>query len=156
MSMDTQREDHTEIEKAHQTRVTSSRTWSPGQIIAGIIGLMLTVTGGVALARLLPTSSLTAETTTVFGVGHTPLMAMITLGLGLLFLVEAGTPFEVQPGLITLGVATLAFGLIVVIEPAAFDGALGLGETGGWFYTVIGALSALAGIISPTLVTRRR
>lgn len=153
--MDTEPADHTEVQTAHETRVTSSRTWSPAQIFAGLIGLLLTVMGGVALARLLPTSSLTAEATTVFGVGHTPLMAIITLGLGLLYLAEAGAPFEVQPGLIFLGVLSLAFGLIVVIEPAAFDGALGLGENGGWFYTIIGAISAIAGIISPTLIRRR-
>lgn len=151
--MDTQRP---EAEHVHETRVTSSRTWSPAQFIAGLIGLLLTVMGGVALARLLPTSSLTAETTSVLGVGHTTLMAIITLGLGLLYLAEAGAPFEVQPGMIFLGVMSLAFGLIVVIEPGAFDGALGLGETGGWFYTIIGAISAVAGIISPTLISRRK
>lgn len=132
------------------------RAWSPAQFVGGIIGLVLTVMGGVALARLLPTGSLTAETTTVLGVGHTPLMAIITLGAGLLFLAEAGAPLEVQPGMIFLGVMSLAFGLIVVIEPAAFDGALGLGQTGGWFYSVIGAVSAITGIISPTIVSRRR
>jgi hypothetical protein len=151
---------HPEVEHAHetrvhQTRVTSRRTWSPAQFIAGIIGLLLTVMGGVALARLLPTESLTAETTTVFGVGHTTLMAMLTLGLGLLYLAEAGAPFDVQPGMIFLGVISLAFGLIVVIEPGAFDGALGLGETGGWFYSIIGIVSALTGIIPPTLIPRR-
>jgi hypothetical protein len=146
---------HREVEHVHETRVTSSRTWSPAQLISGVIGLLLTVMGGVALVRLLPTDSLTAETTTVFGVGHTTLMAMITLGLGLLYLAEAGAPFDVQPGMIFLGVVSLAFGLIVVIEPRAFDGALGLGETGGWFYAIIGIVSALTGIISPTLVSRR-
>jgi hypothetical protein len=152
-----QREEGTETEPARHTRVTtSSRAWSPAQFIGGIIGLVLTVMGGVALARLLPTSSLTSESTTVVGVGHTPLMAIITLGLGLLFLAEAGTPFDVQPGMIFLGVASLAFGLIVVIEPGAFDGALALGETGGWFYAIIGLVSAITGIISPTLVSRRR
>lgn len=104
---------------------------------------------------MIPTSSLTAETTTVFGVGHTPLMAIITLGLGLLYFANAGTPFGAQPGMISLGVIVLAFGLIVVIEPGAFDGALGLGETGGWFYTIIGLVSVVTGIISPTLVSRR-
>ncbi|HZD22649.1 MAG TPA: hypothetical protein VE569_04515, partial [Acidimicrobiia bacterium] len=61
--MDTRSAEHVETEEIPQTRVASSRTWSPGQFIAGLIGLLLTVMGGVALARLLPTSSLTAETT---------------------------------------------------------------------------------------------
>lgn len=50
---------------------------------------------------------------------------------------------------------SLAFGLIVVIEPAAFDESLGLGKTGGWFYAVIGAVSTITGMISPTIVSRR-
>ncbi len=138
-----------------EARVSAWWSWSPAQFVAGIVGLVLTVMGGVALARLLPTSSLTSETTTVLAVGHTPLMAIITLGLGLLYLAEAGMPFDVQPGLVFLGVMVLAFGLIVVIEPAAFDGALGLGESGGWFYTVVGFISVVAGIVSPTAVSRR-
>ncbi len=63
--------------------------------------------------------SLTGETTTVLGLGHTPLIAIVTLGLGLLYLAEAGLPFDVQPGMIFLGVMVLAFGLIVVIEPGS-------------------------------------
>lgn len=151
--MEPEAREHEVIDR--EVRVSTWRSWSPAQFVAGIIGLVLTVMGGVALARLLPTSSLTGETTSVLGVGHTPLMAIITLGLGLLYLAEAGMPFDVQPGIIFLGVMVLAFGLIVVIEPGAFDGALGLGESGGWFYTVIGFVSVVAGIISPTLVSRR-
>lgn len=109
-----------------------SRTWSPAQLIAGAIGLLLIVVGGVALARLLPTDILTAETTSALGVTHAPLMAITALAVGLLYLAQAGAPFEVQPGMISLGVATIAFGLIVIIEPAAFDGTLGLSERGGW------------------------
>lgn len=153
--MSTRGEERTDLEQPRETRLTPMGAWSPAQFVAGIIGLVLTVMGGVALARILPTSSLTAETTTVLGIGHTTLMAIITLGAGILFLTEAAAPFDVQPGLVFLGVMSLAFGLIVVIEPAAFDGALGLRETGGWFYAVIGAVSAITGMISPTIVSRR-
>lgn len=153
--MSIQQEERQHTEHPRETRVTPIRAWSPAQFVAGIIGLILTVMGGVALARILPTSSLTAETTTVLGIGHTALMAIITLGAGLLFLAEAAAPFDVQPGLVFLGVMSLAFGLIVVIEPAAFNEVLGLGETGGWFYAVIGAVSAITGMISPTIVSRR-
>lgn len=152
--MSTQQEERQHTGKHSETQISPIRAWSPAQFVAGIIGLALTVMGGVALARVLPTSSLTAETTTVLGIGHTALMAIIALGAGILFLTEAAAPFDVQPGLVFLGVMSLAFGLIVVIEPAAFDGALGLGETGGWFYAVIGAVSAITGMISPTIVSR--
>lgn len=154
--MSIQQEERQHTEQVRDTHVAPTRrAWSPAQFVAGIIGLVLTVMGGVALARILPTSSLTAEATTVFGIGHTTLMAIITLGAGLLFLSEAAAPLDVQPGLVFLGVMSLAFGLIVIIEPAAFDGALALGETGGWFYAVIGAVSAVTGMISPTIVSTR-
>lgn len=151
--MDT--EERTVVTEGYEERTVGRRSWSPGQFVAAAIGLFLVVMGGVALARLLPTDSLTGETVTVLGVGHTTLMAIIAIGLGLLFLVQAGAPFDVQPSLITLGVVSIAFGLVVVIEPNAFDNALGLGSGGGWLYTAIGVLSVLTGVVSPTLTSRR-
>lgn len=144
-----------EIVRDDRAVVHERRTWSPAQIISGIVGLILTVMGGVALARLLPTESLTGSTADVFGVGHTVIMGIIAVGLGLLYLSEAASPYAVQRGMISLGIVTLAFGLIVVIEPAAFDNALGLGERGGWLYAAIGFISVVTGISSPILTSRR-
>ena len=136
-------------------RVTHSlRTWSPAQIVAGLVGLFLTVMGGVALARTLPADSLTGPTAEVFGVEHTALMGIIAIIVGLFFLSQAASPFAVQRGMIGLGVVALAFGLIVIIEPQAFDGALGIGQTGGWVYTVIGLVSVITGIVAPTVTSR--
>lgn len=129
--------------------------WSPAQILAGLIGLFLTVLGGVALARLLPTDSLTGETTSVIGMGFTVLMAGITLLLGLLFLGGAGRPTSARRGMITLGVALLAFGIVTFIEPDALNNALGVNETSGVVYAVVGLIAAVAGVASPTLTSRR-
>jgi hypothetical protein len=138
-----------------EERVTHAfRAWSPGQIIAGLIGLLLTVMGGVALARTLPADTLTGPTAEVFGVGHTGLMGIVAIIVGLLFLSQASSPFEVQRGLVGLGALTLAFGLVVVIEPTAFDGALGIGRTGGWLYSAIGLISVVTGVVSPTVTSR--
>lgn len=137
-------------------RVTEEkRVWSPGQVISGIIGLVFTVMGGVALARLLPTDTLTGVSADVFGIGHTVIMGVIAVVLGLLFLSGAATPYATQRGMISLGIITLAFGLIVVIEPTAFDSALGLGQAGGWFYSAIGLISVVTGISSPIFTSRR-
>lgn len=143
-----------EMGRVERTSVARN-PWSPAQVIAGLIGLFLTVVGGVALARLLPTDSLTGETTTVLGMGFTVVMAGITLILGLVFLAGAGRPAEARSGMISLGVAMIAFGLVVFIEPDALGGALGVNETSGVVYAVVGLVAAIAGIVSPTLVSRR-
>lgn len=143
-----------EIGRVERTSV-SRHPWSPAQYVAGLVGLFMTVLGGVALARLLPTDSLTGETTTVLGMGFTVLMAAITLLLGIVFLAGAGRPAEARTGLISLGVALIAFGLVIFIEPDALAGALGVNETSGIVYAIVGLVTAIAGMASPTLVTRR-
>ncbi|MGH8873275.1 MAG: hypothetical protein ACRDWS_15035 [Acidimicrobiia bacterium] len=143
-----------EIGRIERTSV-ARRPWSPAQYVAGLIGLFMTVLGGVAIARLLPTESLTGETVTVIGMGFTIVMAAVTLLVGLVFLAGAGRPYEARPGMISLGVALLAFGIIIFIEPNALGGALGVNETSGLVYAGVGLVAAIAGIASPTLVSRR-
>jgi hypothetical protein len=143
-----------EIGRVEQTSV-ARHPWSPAQYFAGIVGLFMTVVGGVAIARLLPTDSLTGETTTVIGMGFTIVMAVITLLLGLVFLGGAGRPAEARSGMISLGVALLAFGIVIFIEPNALGGALGVTQTSGLVYAIVGLVAAIAGIASPTVVTRR-
>jgi hypothetical protein len=138
-----------------ESTTTVKDPWSPAQILAGIIGLFMTVLGGVALARLLPTDSLTGETTTVIGMGFTVVMASITLLLGLVFLGGAGRPANARQGMISLGVALLAFGIVTFIEPDALGGALGVNQTSGVVYAIVGLIAAVAGITSPTMTSRR-
>ena len=129
--------------------------WSPAQYVAGLVGLFLTVIGGVALARLLPVDSLTGETSTVIGMGFTVVMAAITLLLGLVFLAGAGRPLDARAGMISVGVGMLAFGIVILIEPNALGGALGVSETSGMVYAITGLVAAIAGLASPTMVSRR-
>jgi hypothetical protein len=144
-----------EVGRVEERRSIVSRPWSPAQLVAGLIGLFMTVVGGVALARLLPTDSLTGETVTVIGMGFTVVMAVITLLLGLVFLGGAGAPSNARAGIISLGVALVAFGIVIYIEPDALGGALGVTQTSGLIYSIVGLIAAIAGISSPTVITRR-
>jgi hypothetical protein len=138
-----------------ETTTALRHPWSPAQIMAGLIGLFMTVLGGVALARLLPTDSITGETATVIGMGFTVVMAVITLLLGLVFLGGAGRPAGARQGLISLGIALLAFGIITFIEPDALGDVLGVTQTSGLVYAILGLIATIAGLVSPTLTTRR-
>ena len=140
--------------QAEARTVVDRRTWSPSQIVAGLIGLFLTVMGAVAILRV-GFESLTGETAAVLGIEHTLLMGIIHLVAGLFFLGAAGTILGSRSGLTSLGLLALAFGLVYGIEPDSLAPALGGDGRVGWLYALIGAVALLSAWISPTIQTQR-
>lgn len=122
-----------------------------GQIVAGILGLILVITGGVAMARV-GFSSLTGETAVVLGVSHTLALGIINVVVGLIFLTSAATAAGVRGTLLSMGTLAVAFGAIVLIEPDPFETFLGDGRPVGVLYLLVGLVSLLAGFLSPTFV----
>jgi hypothetical protein len=143
--------EHREIHERRRT--VDRRVISPAQVVAGLIGLFLVILGGVALART-GLSALTSPTETVLGFAHTPLMGLIDVVAGIFFLGAAASS-GVRGTLIGLGLAAVAFGAIVAIEPGAFNEALGGGRELGVLYVIIGAVGLLAGWAFPTTVVDR-
>lgn len=140
-----------EHHEVHQRRRTANRrVISPAQVVAGLIGLILVVIGGVVLARV-GFDNFTVDTTTVVGLEHTALMGIIDVIAGLFFLGAAASS-GVRGGLIGLSMAAIGFGAIVAIEPDAFNSALGGGSELGIFYIIIGAVGLLAAFAFPTTV----
>lgn len=133
--------------------VRDRRAWSPAQILAGAVGLFLIVMGGVAMARAGIGSGLTTETVTVFGFGHTALWGLVEVVIGLLFAGAAVGPSNAKRSLGSLGALALAFGLIVLIEPAPFSDSLGISSATGALFTGIGAASLVMGWWAPTFVS---
>lgn len=145
--------DQVASQSAAQVRV-SRFTWSPAQWIAAAIGLFLVVLGAVALLRV-GLDTLTGQTATVWMFEHTALMGIIDVVMGLLFLTVAGSSLNSRGGMITLGMLSLAFGLITAIEPGAMAELIGGDERLGWLYAIIGAISVIAAFASPTVNVRR-
>jgi hypothetical protein len=127
--------------------------FSPAQMVAGLIGLILVILGGVALARV-GFDSLTGDTASVLGLDHTMLMALIDIVAGLLFLGAAASSSG-RGSLIGLSLIAVAFGAIVAIEPDAFDGALGGGQDLGVLYLILGLVGLVAAMAFPTKVVDR-
>jgi hypothetical protein len=142
------------ISQAESRTVVDRKTWSPSQIVAGVIGLFLTVLGAVAILRV-GFDSLTGDTANVLGFEHTLVMGIIHLVAGLFFLGAAGTVLGSRSGLTTLGLIALAFGLVYAIEPESLAGALGGDERIGWLYAVVGAVALVSAWVSPTIQTQR-
>jgi hypothetical protein len=119
-------------------------------LVAGIVGLILAGLGGIALVSLLPTDSVTGEVAEVAGMGFTLVMAVLTLLIGLVFVGGALRPAEAKAGLISIGIALLALGIVVFIEPDAVTGVFGVNETSGFVYALAGLIAAIAGLMSPS------
>lgn len=146
--------DHEQTHQVHERRRTvDRRVVSPSQIAAGAIGLFLVVLGGVVLARL-GLSSLTGDTTAVFGLGHTALMGIIDVIAGLFFLGAAASS-GARTTVIGLGLVAVAFGAIVAIEPGAFESALGGGRELGVLYLIVGLVGLVSAWAFPTTVVDR-
>lgn len=142
---------HETIRSHRRTAVGRSR-FTVGQAVSGLLGLLLVVAGGVAIARV-GFDSFTGETVAVLGLGHTLLMGLIDVIVGLIFLSSASTMFGVRSTLIGLGSLALAFGAVVAIEPGPFVDILGDGRALGVAYVVIGTVALAAGLSTPTFVT---
>lgn len=127
-------------------------TWTPGKLLSGIIGFLLFVMGAVALFRLLAAEFPATAQVEVLGVGHTVAMAVLAIGVGLLYLAESA--YFAPIGVTILGVVTFAFGLIVILEEGAFRDSLGIGSAGGWLYAAVGIISIVMGL-SGSLFNRR-
>ncbi|HJU51977.1 MAG TPA: hypothetical protein VJ815_06555 [Acidimicrobiia bacterium] len=132
--------------------VVDRKTWSPAQIVAGGIGLFLTVLGAVAALRVGFDFNSTAQ---VLGLTHTLLMALIHIVVGIIFLGSAGNALGSRGTMTTLGLILIAFGLVYGIEGDSLATALGGDERIGWIYAIVGAVSLLTAWISPTIHVSR-
>lgn len=129
----------------------SRSNFTLGQAVAGILGLVLVIVGGVAVARV-GFDSLIGDATEVIGIGHTLLLGLIDIIVGVIFLGAASSMYGVRGTLITMGGMALAFGAIVAIEPDPFIDYLGDGAPVGLAYAIVGLISLFAGLATPTFV----
>jgi hypothetical protein len=126
-------------------------------IAGGVVGVLLLVLGLVALARTgIPSESLLEPTTTVGPFTRTPLMAIIEIILGAVVL--AGSASGDRGSMTGVGLIALVMSLVWLIEPGAFQGALGVGRESAVLYLLLGAVCLVAGFMGPrgTVVRERR
>ncbi len=137
--------------RERRVRVSSDGgMWTPAQLLALVLGVIFLVLGGVALLRGGVGETLFEPTVSVAGLGYTPLLAIIEIIFGLLLLSVGAFPGAAD-ALVFLGVLELTFGLIIVIEPEAFQASLGAGRGHGWFYVITGGLAAFLSLGLPAV-----
>ena len=138
----------------HET-ATIAQPFGMSQAIAMAVGIFLIVIGAVGLART-GIDSLRAPTTEVFGMSMTPLLAIIEVGVGILFLIAAIGRLLARDLDVFLGALMMAAGIIVLIQPDVLQSWLGMNQTDGLAFLVAGGASILAAIATPRMIYARR
>ena len=147
-----------EVEHGERHRSMWS-TWSPAQVIGLIAGIVITVLGLVALARTgFDTDHLYSPHAQAWHLPHSPLMAIIEVGFGVLVLIASVVPGGARSLLALLGAIALAFGVVVLVEapPNRLNHWLGVEDKNGWFYVIVGGVLLLAALISPVFTIKTR
>lgn len=106
--------------------------------LAAILGGILLVIGIVALARAGLSQGFLEPAVTVGPFTRTPLFALIELVLGMVGLATAADA-DVRSAVV-LAVLTGVAGIVWLIEPGAFHGALGVTTATGWLYVLCSAM----------------
>jgi hypothetical protein len=133
---------------------TAPRAWSPAQLVGLVIGIGFVVLGITALADT-GTSHLYTPLTTVWHLGHSPLLGWIDIAFGALLILASIVPGGLRWLMALLGAGSLALGIVIVVDsaPVRLHRWLGINHTNGWLYIVVGAVLILAAFASPIFVS---
>jgi hypothetical protein len=145
-----------DIPEASSAELVYRFRWSLTQVVAVITGILLLSIGGIALARagdLGISDPLTPEV--IVGTWHrTPLMATLELMLGITLLTAGVQKLSPHGFYRFAGAIGLAFGIVLIAQPATFDSILGAGRDTGWMYSILGLLFLGLGFGSPIVFER--
>ncbi len=124
-------------------------------LLGGAIGVTLLVIGLVTLARTgIPTETFTEPATTVGPFTRTPVMGIIEIVLGVLVIGASATADK--DSVTGLGLVSLVFGIVWMIEPGAFARLLGVGRESAVLYVLVGAVMLATGLTGRERVVRER
>ncbi len=127
-----------------------------GQLMLVGTGIMLLVFGALTLSQTGFDFGAEAEQATVAGLHHTSLMAIIDLGMGLMILL-AGARSRLDWGSVRLlGGISLAFGIVLLAEPAVLHSWLGTHVASGWLFAITGTMLLVAAIVHPMVLGDER
>jgi hypothetical protein len=129
---------------------------NPARYIAAAIGIAAIVFGAYALAETgFDPDHLRRPHETVANFHHTPLLALLEIGFGVVMLVAAFGTFFGRVLMTAASVAALGFGVVVVADlwPERLHNWLGVHDRNGWLYVIVGGVGLLAALLP---ITRRR
>lgn len=133
---------------------TASHRFSPGQVLSGLLGIVVAIMGIVAVTRAGIDGSLNQPVTQIFGITHSSYVGLFELAAGLLLLVGATSAAAraltgFVGGLMVIGGVVLAAGNLRILLD------VGAKQSTGWMLVVFGAVAIVAAMI-PSFVRSER
>ena len=137
------------------TRVATTRlVVSPGQVIAGVLGLVIAVIGIMTVARGGIDSSLNVPMVRAAGLHQSAMLGAIELGLGLLLLLGA-LNYAARGLIVGIGVVMVLGGVFLGAAGSTILRDVGTVHRTGWVIMVGGIIAIVAGSLGRMIHTRR-
>ena len=138
-----------------ETRATSSRfVFSPGQIIAGILGLVVAIIGIIAVSRGGIDDSLNVPVVSVAGTDQSAMLGLMEFAAGLL-LVLGALSYALRWLVAFVGVVMIVGGVVLGAASAEILQDIGTSQGTGWAIMVGGIIAVVAASLGTIIRTRR-
>jgi hypothetical protein len=142
-------------EKRTETKVATTRlVLSPGQVLAGVLGLMIAVIGVMTVARGGIDSSLNQPIVRAAGFDQSAMLGSIELGLGLLLILGA-LSYAARGLIVAVGVVMVLGGVLLGAAGPTILRDIGTVHGTGWAIMVGGIIAIVAGSLGRIVRTRR-
>jgi len=141
-----------QVAQVHQVATVSQQRYAIDSLIVGVIGLVMTIVGLLAVTRAGVDGPMSSPVVKVVGFTHTATLGMIEAAMGIILLICAAA---------TSRAASIFFGLVLgigaligALQTSSFDHSLAL-ESGMAWLAVVGAIAiVLASFLIPRVVRR--
>ncbi len=138
-----------------EQRVATSRfVFSPGQILAGVLGLAMAVVGIITLSRAGIDSSLNVPVVQAAGLHQSAMLGLIELVLGLVLVLGASS-YAARDLVVGVGVIMVLGGVVLGAAGSTILHDVGAVHDTGWTIMVAGIIAIVAGCLGRLVRTRR-
>jgi hypothetical protein len=137
-----------------ETRVATSRfVFSPGQIIAGALGLVVAIIGVLATSRGGLDGSLNQPIVQTAGLHQSAMLGLIELGVGLL-LILGSLSFAARDLVVAMGFVMIIGGVVLGAGGATILRDVGTVHSTGWAIMTGGIIAVVAGSLGRVVRSR--
>jgi hypothetical protein len=154
MSVVEHRDVYEDANSRTETSIATSRiVVSPGQVIAGVLGLVLAIVGVITVARAGIDGTLNVPVVRAGGFDQSAMVGLAELGLGLL-LVLGALSYAARGLVVFVGVLMVVGGVLIGAAGPTILNDVGAVHGTGWAIMVCGIIAIVAGSLGRLVKTR--